>query len=56
MFVLSWRHGATYYFCSDWCRDRFTADPERYIAGTTGGTPSPALKAGLPDGGEHHHD
>jgi len=24
-------HGHTYYFCSEGCRTKFTADPERYL-------------------------
>jgi Cu+-exporting ATPase len=26
--------GDTYYFCSERCRDKFEADPERYVSRT----------------------
>lgn len=26
--------GDTYYFCSETCRDKFEADPERYVSRT----------------------
>jgi Cu+-exporting ATPase len=42
--------GVTYHFCSETCRRRFAADPERYLAsvspplGTTGGLTPPARR------------
>jgi len=30
------RHGRTYHFCSDACRDTFTADPASHAATTAG--------------------
>lgn len=29
----SQHRGATYYFCSSGCRERFESDPEKYVAG-----------------------
>ena len=30
--------GETYYFCSEKCKDRFEADPERYVSRTEAST------------------
>jgi Cu+-exporting ATPase len=30
--------GDTYYFCSEKCRDKFEADPERYVSRTEAST------------------
>ena len=36
-------HGAaTYYFCSAGCRDKFAAEPARFLAASTGTPPTPA--------------
>jgi Cu+-exporting ATPase len=33
--------GTRYWFCSDGCRDRFRADPERYLAAPPGAADGP---------------
>ncbi|MFN2568940.1 MAG: YHS domain-containing protein, partial [Candidatus Dormibacteria bacterium] len=43
------RHGdATYHFCSDGCRDRFTANPERFAKAAT--SPAETVSAPQPAG------
>ena len=38
--------GGAHFFCSEDCRGRFEADPERYAAGTGAGVGLPAPHAG----------
>jgi Cu+-exporting ATPase len=35
--------GRDYYFCSESCRQRFAADPERFLAPQEGPAPPPAV-------------
>jgi Cu+-exporting ATPase len=46
--ALSLEHGGTrYYFCGPGCRDRFAADPERYVSSPAPPRPEQAHA--------HHH-
>src|SRR6185436_15976009 len=38
--------GTTYYFCSDHCLRKFSADPARYVKAETANVPAPPLDEG----------
>jgi Cu+-exporting ATPase len=40
------REGKTYYFCNPGCREKFAADPDRYLAGAPGREEPPPLADG----------
>jgi YHS domain-containing protein/multidrug efflux pump subunit AcrA (membrane-fusion protein) len=44
--------GKTYYFCSDWCKNQFAKQPERYVKNAPGGEPAQTA----PSHAGHKHD